>query len=241
MSDVMTWPVDIGLLPEVNTDEEKARLQQAIDSAVLVLWRLTGSQFSIHRLLARPCPRNQDGDMAGFTPVLYEGRWFNVACNTCQSDGPGAIHLPGPVAAIERVEVEGVTIASESYALENDRLIRAGGRSWPSQNLQRELGSPGTWGVIYLRGVQPPAGAAASVSTLATEFYQAASGGKCRLPKAWQTVQRQGVTITRMDPTDLLAAGKTGLPEVDLWVRAINPHGIARGARVASPDTIGGR
>jgi hypothetical protein len=55
-------------------------------------------------------------------------------------------------------------------------------------------------------------------------------------------VSRQGVQIQRLSPRDLAEMGMTGLPEVDLWVRSVNPHGLASArASVASVDSIGGK
>lgn len=250
----MEWPVDAAGLPPVEGEAEVLRLQEAINAAVLILWRLTGAQYALQRLRARPCARVQDWEheytagvgirpARGMTPVLYGGRWHNLACSGggCQSDGPSSVRLPGPVHEVVAVEVEGDVIDPSSYALEGDRLKRAGGLPWPSQNLQRPLPEPGTWSVVYLRGMAPPAGAGAMVAALAKEIYLSLTGGKgCRLPKQWQSVTRQGVSIQRINRAELLEGG-TGLPEVDMWINALNPTGQLAPARVASVDTLGGR
>lgn len=254
MSDSLVWPVDASLLPVLPEGDVVARqrLQAAIDTAVMVLWRLTGMHYGMQRLVARPCPRVQDTvndygllGSGHVTPVLSGGTWFNVGCaGGCQSDGPGSVHLPGPVYLVESVGVGSgdEVIHPSSYYVEGDRLIRAHGEAWPTQDLQRPLGEPGTWRVTYLRGVGAPAGAGAIVASLAGELYKAVvDPGKCRLPKGWQTVQRQGITVQRMDASELLNAGRTGLPDVDLWVKALNPKGIMRPATVGSVDTLGGR
>lgn len=253
MATSLVWPVERSALPTVDTTDADAvrLLQAAVDTAVGVLWALTGRRYGAQRLLARPCPRVQDtvndygvgGHVGHFTPVLLSGQWLNVACGGgCQSDGPGAVRLPGPVLRVERVDVEGVAIDPSSWRVEGDRLLRVNGHAWPSQDLQRPYGEPGTWGVWYLRGVEAPVGAASMVASLAGELYNAVNNpAKCRLPKGWTSVQRQGVTVRRVDPAQLLAAGRTGLPDVDLWIKTLNPAGLATSARVASPDTLGGR
>lgn len=245
---MMPWPVAADLLPPTTTPDNVTRMQTAIDTATYILFVKTGAQYGLNRVIARPCPFVQDttNDYTGhhrhITPVLYGGQWHNVACGGgCQSDGPGSIRLPGPVHLVEAVTVDGITIDPDGYSVEGDRIRRAGGRAWPDQNLQRPLGEPGTWSVLYLQGIAPPAGADAMVATLAGELYNAATGGKCRLPNQWQTVQRQGVTVTRMQPSELIELGLTGLPEVDMWVSSLNPNRITRPARVASVDTLGGR
>lgn len=252
MARSLAWPVERTLLPTVDATDTGAvqRLQAAVDTAVGVLWALTGRQYGVQRLLARPCPRVQDWEneyghysIRPYTPVLNGGQWTNVGCDSgCQSDGLGAVRLPGPVYQVERVDVEGVAIDPSSYRVEGDRVLRVGGHEWPRQQLQRPLGEPGTWGVWYLRGRAAPTGAASMVASLAGELYNAVENpAKCRLPKGWTTVQRQGVTVQRVDPAQLLAAGRTGLPDVDLWIKTLNPAGLHAPARVASPDTLGGR
>lgn len=250
----MEWPVDKAGLPPVEGPEEEERLQAAVDTATMVLWRLTGAQYALQRLRARPCARVQDWEHEytsgagirpahGMTPTLYGGRWHNLACSggSCQSDGLSSVRLPGPVAAVLEVEVEGEVLSADSYAVEGDRVKRALGLPWPRQDLQRPLGEPGTWSVLYYRGIAPPAGAGTMVAILAKELYLQATGAKgCRLPKNWQSVTRQGVSVQRANQADLLQHG-TGLPEVDLWVKALNPHGVSGPSRVASVDTLGGR
>ena len=246
----LIWPVERSLLPDV-TVEQRVLLEEAIVAAQITLWRLTGAQYGLREVVARPCPGVQDtvddyrlgGAGHGFTPVLDDGKWFNVPCGGgCQADGPWSAYLPGPVWAVVKVEVDGVKIDRTSYALEGNRLIRAGGRSWPTQNLARPLGEPGTWGVTYLQGVPAPDGAGARVAMLALEFYKAQTGdAKCRLPRNWQSVSRQGINVQRQDARELAELGLTGLPEIDTWLRAVNPNGVTGPSEVASPDMVGGK
>jgi hypothetical protein len=46
------------------------------------------------------------------------------------------------------------------------------------------------------------------------------------------SVSRQGISYQMIDPTDILATGKTGLPEVDLWLSAVNPSHMQEPPRV---------
>lgn len=242
------WPVDRTCLPQPPEDPEAraahtVRLQAAVDTAVQVLWAFTGRQFGCQTLVARPCPRWDDPVWDDYDPtvaVLHDGRWLNVGCGGCKADGPTQVALPGPVASVLEVEIDGVLIDPAGYRIEGDRLYRVGGHEWPAQDLTRPLGEPGTWGVRYRRGVEPPAGAAVVVGQLALEFWNVCEPGKaCRLPKRWQTVSRQGVTVTKADPTDILASGRTGLAEIDTWIVAHNPAGLDRPARVVSADSRG--
>lgn len=241
------WPVDRTCLPtDITAEEDRLRLQEAVDTAVGVLWALTGRQYGCASTLVRPCPQwsrwsddylDSGITAIGMTPVLWGGVWRNVGCGgDCSLDGPSAVTLPGPVAEVIEVAVDGVALDPAGYSIEGNRLIRAGGKEWPFQDMSRPYGEPGTWTVTYMRGTPPPAGAGMAVAQLAKEFWAVCQGQKCRLPKRTISVQRQGVTITRADPTDLLANKQTGLPEVDTWIMAHNPYGLSDPARVGSVD-----
>ncbi|WP_235687034.1 hypothetical protein [Tomitella gaofuii] len=114
------------------------------------------------------------------------------------------------------------------WVVEGNLLYRVGG-VWPVQDRGRPLGESGTWSVEYRRGVRPPEQVGRLVGLLAAEFYAACTGGKCRLPRRVQTVSRQGVTMQLADPTDIYESGKTGIPEVDMWLAAVNPNHIPSG------------
>lgn len=243
-----TWPVDRTCLPEVEAPEDVARMQEQVDAAVGVLWALTGRRYALCEAIARPCPNPVDARGStfdipgvGFTPVLYDGRWMNEWCgNGCGYgyDNPAAVSLPHAHSILD-VTIGGDVIDPSSYNLVDGTLWRTHGQ-WPTQSLASPLGSPGSWSVRYLRGVEPPAGAAMVVGLLAKEFWNVCTGGKCRLPKRTQSVQRQGVTVTMVDPTDILMKGGTGIPEIDLWIHAQNPNHLSQPSAVISPDYLGG-
>lgn len=225
-------------MPPVESDSEKAALAAAEDLAVDILWRLSGRQFGVCPVIVRPCPQSCAPDMTGsswWTPVLDGGLWRNIPCGCigdCRRSGPAIVHLPGPVQGVVAVAFNGTIQPVEAFALEGDYLYRAGGESWPDQDLQSPDGSNGTWSVEYWRGTPVPDGVGVLVGKLALEFYQACAGGKCRLPRRVRSVTRNGLSFDMVDPTDILASGKTGLPEVDLFLAATNPHQVMRRPRV---------
>jgi hypothetical protein len=242
-----TWPVSYTCLPDVTSPEDTARLQAAVDAAVTVLWSFTGRQYGCCPLIVRPCPQQREHHLfwiPGYAwyPVLDAGVWQNIACAcgpTCTVGGPGVVHLPGPVCSVTEVKIDGATVDSSAWVLEGDQLYAASGQ-WPSQDLSRQAGSPGTWSVEFLQGYPPPAGAAAAVGALALEFWKLCRGEKCRLPRGVESVSRQGVSMKIADPTALFENFQTGIPEVDLWITAVNPHRLAAPPAVLSPDYRGG-
>ncbi|OBC03370.1 hypothetical protein A5784_14145 [Mycobacterium sp. 852013-50091_SCH5140682] len=249
------WPIDRTCLPELPvpsdtpTADEQAAYDLALvqrnaaeDRAVFVLWALSGRQFGVCETKVRPCPENLS--LAGyampwaspFVLTLDEGHWFNWPCGcvgSCTVSGPRVVHLPGPVAEVTAVTIDGVVLDPDEYQVEGNVLYRKG-TSWPRQDLGRPLGESGTWSVTYTRGNPVPPGVAQLVGLLAKEFMVACdpSGtAKCRLPRTVVSTTRQGVTHV-FDPAKMLAAGKTGLPEVDSWLAAANPNHLAQAPEV---------
>lgn len=241
------WPVDPSCLPDLpdSDDPAYAEAEAALDAAQAiasqVMWALSGRQYGIWRDIVRPCPERYPHVFAHHTPSVYEvyaladDGWLRTGCGclgSCTRSGPGAVHLPGPVHQITAVTIDGAEIPDDEYVLEGDILYRTGAGWWPSQNLSRPTTDPGTWKVDYLRGLEPPAGAAKLVSLLTTEFYNACTGGKCRLPRTVAEVTRQGVSHRMVNPQDIYASGKTGIPEIDLWLSAVNPHHLTEAPSV---------
>jgi len=241
-----SWPIDRSCLPVAETEIDAQRQVDAEDLAVQVLWALSGRQFGVCPVIARPCRQPCNGLLDDYVrgvpygvpygmpwfPVWDGDGWRNVSCACgprCSWAAPNVVHLVSagqPIQAVTDVSIEGLALLPDQYALEGDLLYRLGA-DWPRQDLTKALGQSGTWSVTYTRGNPPPSGTAELVGLLAKEFLAACSGGKCRLPRRVKTVTRQGVGYDMADPTDLLAAGKTGIPEIDLWLAAVNPNHIA--------------
>lgn len=240
-----SWPVDRACLPISDSEPDRVKQEMAEDLAVSVLWALSGRQFGVCQVIARPCPSpclNSGGSWLGgpgWTPIWDGDGWRNIRCGCsggCEAVGPGILHLGAsnslPVREIIEVRIAGVVLPADQYSLEGDLLYRRGGASWPSQNLTLPLDEPGTWSVTYSRGTEPPAGTGVLVALLAKEFLDACGGGKCRLPRRVQTVSRQGVTYNMVDPTDIYKEGLTGLSEIDIWLASVNPNRLQAPPRV---------
>lgn len=211
-------------------------MQAAVDAAVGVLWALTGRQYGCCPVIVRPRAEQivQDPLVVGGYATLDNGEWKNLTCGGTAT----VIDLPGPVCGITEITLDGEVLPPEGYTLEGSRLYRLDGE-WPTQDLTRPLGEPGTWSVQYEQGLPPPAGADVMVGILAKDFWNACTGGKCRLPRRVSTVSRQGVTYQKVDPTDIYEQGATGISEVDLWIAAVNPYRHRQPPAVSSPDWPG--
>ena len=208
MTDSCQWPIDPKCLPPI-TDENRSQMREALDTAVLVLWALTGRRFGV-------CPVEyvlpRRDTHCGPRPSLVDGQWFNHAAG-----GARDVVLPGPVDSVTRV----LDIAGRELpvpVVDGDML-----RDVPA----------GAHIVEYLRGEPVPAGAAERVAILARERYlQCIGDSRCRLPRNTTSVTRQGVSVQMPTPQEIIDSGSTGLPEVDLWVRALNPNGLSSSSEV---------
>ena len=245
------WTVDTGCCSDWDTFTPQVQAR-ATSWATGILWALTGRRFGVCDIVVRPCgstcnyyggymsyPVITDGIGTVFAPFVRDGTWFNCACSgACSCEARCAVWLPGPVAVINEVVVDGIVIPDTSYRVDNrEWLIRTDGECWPEcQNLDLNSPAVGTFEVSYGRGNLLPATGQIAAGLLACEFAKACNGQACALPGNLSTLARQGVQVTMIDPTDALDAGLTGLPEVDLWIRSVNPDRKTHRPRVYSPD-----
>lgn len=225
--------------------------QVATDVATEVLWGLSGRRFSLCTTRVRPCRRpDHDGWLrwdrwlplpSGSLAIAFCGCVGHIC--SCGSSGC-ELSLPGPVHEVTEVLVDGAVVPPEAYVVHNRRwLVRVDGECWPErQDLTVADNQLGAWVVTYRRGVQVPKGGQVAAGQYAHELAKAmANDSSCRLPRRVQQVVRQGVHQTFVDPARLARDGMTGLPEVDQWLRVVNPHRLPRDSVVWSPDLNRGR
>lgn len=92
--------------------------------------------------------------------------------------------------------------------------------------------------VRYRFGSTVDVPARAAVLKLAHEFYLAATNDPaCALPERTSTVNREGISYTLIDPQTYLNEGRTGVPEVDLWIKGVNPQQARRMAGVWTAES----
>lgn len=223
--------------------------------AARILWALSGRRWGLCEVTVRPCGRECDGETtyygrdnyggSPFDPHLRDGAWVNTICD-CES--PCACCavceelLPGPVEEVLEVWVDGELVDPATYRVDDHRrLVRLSGYPcWPRcQDLGAEPDGPGAFAVTYLRGLPLDDAAMWAYSKYVCELVKACVGDRtCELPKRVQSITREGVTVSFVDPMDFLARGRTGLPSVDAWIAAVNPAGLTRPAAVYSPDRL---
>lgn len=185
--------------------------------------------------------------LSGTTSVSWatSGGWFGS-----DNDTPDTIQIDlgvYPVRAVNVVKIDGVVIPANEYRVDDFRYLvrtlptsssqptqRAG---WPRfQQMALPDTEPGTFSVSLDYGEDPPAGGVAAATTLATEFARMYSGAGNRLPSRVQSITRQGVSFAILDPMQFLDEGLTGLYDVDIWIKSVNPGKQRVPATVWSPD-----
>lgn len=248
------WPCDVSC-------ESPTITGQAVQFATETVWALSGRQFGLCTVTLRPCRRDCEDDLywqerndfllpsstSWPRPALIGGQWYNLTCGGCvggcSCSTVSEVVLPAPVHRVVTVMIDGTPLVTGAYRLDDARLlVRTDGGEWPICNdLSRNVDEEGTWAVTAEYGVPVPEGGAWAVGELACQFIRARNGEDCSLPQTVQTLARQGVTISYPSPYEWYRHGLTGMYLVDTFVRAWNPNGLTRRARVFSVNGSLGR
>lgn len=230
--------------------------QDQIDSASLaaaqLLWALTGRQFGTCSVTIRPCRKacNPCPDLPAFDvnvgpggvgPALIDGLWYNLppcACqDSCSCSTVCAVPLPFPACEVTEVVVDGVSITG-GYRIDNfNSLVREDGGCWPAcQDLSLPATEEGTWAITLSYGREVPELVLRATAEIAGELLKSCVGAPCKLPQRLNSITRQGVTVSFIDPQEFLRNGRTGFYLADLAIQAYNPRGLQRRPAVWSPD-----
>jgi hypothetical protein len=177
-------------------------------------------------------------------PLFYNGTWYNLTCgNGCADDCSCSFIsetvLPEPVTHVDAVKVDGVTLASTAYRVDDGRkLVRIDGGQWPLCNdLTKADTEVNTWSVTVTFGEAVPTLGQLAVGELACQMARLLSGNAdCLLPKAVQQLVRQGVTMNFLDPTKTFSDGRVGLYFSDLFISTVNPAGLPARSEIFDID-----
>lgn len=177
-----------------------------------------------------------------FTPYVTGGTWVN-ACGCgptgCSCSDRRDLILPGPVGAIEKIQIGTDVIDSGRYRVDNGNILVSTDPDllWPlAQDIYAAPGTEGTFVVTYYRGMAPNELTRSAAGALAAEYFKLCrgSGKDCRFPRKLKTVTRGSATY-EIDTT-LFENGLTGLPEADALINILNPYRVKSRPRVISPD-----
>lgn len=245
---VCLWQLDTSCCQTAWDAATTADQTRARDYATTVLHALTGRRYGPCPTTVRPCTTCQpttyatygviwDNGTGGWLPYVWNGTWRNCGCpGQCACNPTAQTWLPPPIAAISEIRINNVVLAPTAYRVDDaEWLVRTDGGTWPQT---QTLGNPATsttdtFVVTYLRGVAVPDGGRAAAGALACEYLKACANQPCRLPKRVTSVSRQGVSVSAQET---ITAGTTGLPEVDAWINAVNPHKLRQRPTAYNPD-----
>lgn len=236
------------------SNEDRARVERM---ATDFLWNVTNRVYGTCEVAIRPCSEECAGDFGstfwgrhwfpggrpnGWLPIVIDDFLYNTGCGcgarcNCLIDGAKSLIVPGPLAEVVSVRIEGAVIPASEYKVTYNRYITlSGDRRWPAcQNLNLEATEEGTFEIVYKRGVPVPEGGQLAAGILACELAKALCGDNdCQLPRRVQTITRQGITVGFQDMFEGLDEGKTGIWIIDSWITSTRRPGDRAGVR--SPD-----
>lgn len=248
------WPVDLGCCEK--WDEYPPEVQdRSISLATTTLRAMSGFRVGGCPITVRPCRKDcsQPWLLSGYSgepglgypsgPVNLSGRWVNAVCGCgvqdCSCSTVCEVVLPGPVGFVESVQIGTEVLPESWYRVDGgNRLVWTGpdvADCWPlCQDMSGALGDENTFFVTYLNALPVDGLASYAAGVLACEFAKACTGAKCRLPAGVSAVVRQGVAFTIT--SNAFDGARTGILEVDAWLRSVNPNSLVQPSRVWSPD-----
>jgi hypothetical protein len=242
------WNVDVGCCPDWDTYD--ASLQTAAaEYGAFTVWAATGRRFGVCPRTVRPCGKTcSNQGIYGYywsegtwMPYILNGEWRNFMCGCGCCQPACQVWLPGPVASITSVTLDGSVVDPSTYRVDNGQwLVRTHDASvddcWPvCQDYNLDTGT-NTFFVEYMQGYAVPSILQRAAGELACEWVKSCLGLPCRLPQRVTSVARQGVSITMVSVEELLRHGLTGVQTVDQVIRNFNPYGLVSRMGISSPD-----
>ena len=229
-------------------------------NATELLYRMSGKQFAgeCGPVTARPLARPVNSDKRnlvyrnwGYGGYGSSNSMFLGAPPVVSQYGPG--YAPEiecydfPIREILLVKIDGVVIPPDEYELrEFKRLIRIRPTAesvpterwgWPTSQIPDLPDTQqGTFSITYTYGADPGIGGINAAIVLAQYLALPQLGDPTRFPSRVSSFTRQGVSAQVVSPIDMINKQMTGIPEVDLWLLAVNPTKARKQATVWSPD-----
>lgn len=219
-----------------------------------VLYGLTWERFpGLCAQVLRPCatrprcgPRWNPAVTPPYGRVVTSGR-CSCSAAACSCSRLERVDLVvWPVNSVTEVKIDGDVIDAARYRLDGRWLVAVDpDLRWPRcQDLAAADTEPDTFSVAALVGEAPSPGGVAVAARFACQIAKALCGDEtCELPDRTTSITRQGVGMTLDSVATLVAAGSTGLADVDLWILGTN-GGDRRPQSpmlIASPDVPAGR
>jgi len=221
---------------ELGDQKDSEFAAEATQAASYLLWALSGRKFSGVTIVTERYVRTVSSGIFGLSAqttqvALAHGEAVNVRMGGEEMLSPlSRIRLRGrPVTAIHsiRLATGKVVPPSDYYMVDHSTIQFSNGALWNPYNLE----------ITYAYGSPPPIAGKMAARILARELIKSWEGASdCALPARVTSVTRQGVMYTLLDDQTFIDQMKTGLYEVDLFLKTANPTKALARSRVFSPD-----
>lgn len=206
-------------------EEDDPRIEDALDDASLILYYMTGRQFS------------------GTCTTTVRPPCLSGSCSC--GCAPAQVNLGvWPVTSVVSVRYGGQTytgaditdnfhVNSYRYLARNDGQAFLSGNQWAEAGSQYDNPSDGhVFEVTVEHGLQVPKLLKRATRLLACELLDSCCGNECKLPDRVTSISRVGVTQEIASVVDVLEKGGTGIYAVDLAIQVFNPN------RLQSPSFV---
>ncbi len=239
-------PSNLWILPEEMGDYAYTEYtEEAAQVASNLLWAMSGRKYTGETIVTERYTCTLRNNRMGpsdrtNSPVLFGGDVYNIPSGDYDeyselvSDGlsPDArIKLRGrPVSRVITVRNKTGQILDPSsyYLVDHSTLHIRAGTPWTPCNVE----------ITYAYGIPVPTAGKMAARKLAIELARLWAGDEmCELPQRVTSVSRQGVSYTILDNQEFIDELRTGLYEIDLFLKVVNPDNARRKSKVFSVDT----
>jgi hypothetical protein len=218
---------------------------EAAQTASYLLWAMSGRKYTGETTVTERYTCTLRNNRLGpstktNSPVLFGGDVYNIPTgdydeySELTSDGmspDSRIRLRGrPVTKIHAIRNRTGQIIdpSQYYLVDHSTIHIKSGTPWTPCNTE----------ITYSYGTPVPVAGKMAARKLAIEFARLWSGDEaCELPQRVTSVSRQGVSYTILDNQEFIDELRTGLYEIDLFLKVVNPDNARRKSKVFSVDT----
>ena len=236
---------NLWILPEEMGDYAYTEFTlEAAQTASNLLWAMSGRKYTGETVVTERYTCTLRNNRMGpstrtNSAVLFGGDVYNIPSgdydeySELTADGmspESRIRLRGrPVNRILAIRNRtGKVLDPSSYYLVDHSTIQIkAGTPWTPCNVE----------ITYSYGIPVPTAGKMAARKLAIEFARLWSGDEdCELPQRVTSVSRQGVSYTILDNQEFIDELRTGLYEIDLFLKVVNPDNARRKSKVFSPD-----
>jgi hypothetical protein len=212
--------------------------------AIATLNLLTAGVVANCPILLRPCSpgcrtENVFYDTAWRPHINPDGVWVNgCGCyGDCGCTYVKSLDLGRAYAEVLGVSIDGVVLPETDYELVGYRYLRPAGNqtTWPvRQDLDAPITESDTFAVYARPGYMLGQFGEAALGRLICEYSKGMCGEKCALPNNVTQIVRNGVSMTLS--SGLFPDGLTGIREVDVFIKSVNPYALTTVPKVVTPD-----